>query len=235
MLAVSHPAHAARRMLDHKRISHRPIYLLPGFHPALLRVAGFAGPTVPALELDGRKVQGSRAISRALDAFRVEPRLFPEEAGQRAAVQEAERWGEEELQDVPRRLFRWATARQRPVRRWLGELAGIPAPGLIGELNAPLARRFADRSGADDERIAKDLHELPPVLDRVDRLIESGTIGSASPNAADLQIGSSLRLLMAFEQLRPVVEGRAGGALALRLFPRFPEPIPAELPVRSEG
>ena len=230
-LAVSHPALAAKRMLEHKRIPHRTVMLLPGFHPALLRFGGFSGPTVPALDLDGRKVQGSTEISRMLDDLEPEPRLFPPEPARRAAVEDAERWGEQVLQEVPRRLLRWSTATQQAVRRWLGELAGLPAPGLVGAVNAPLAWSFARRSAADDEQVRRDIDELPDLLGRVERLIDSETIGAASPNAADFQIGSSLRLFLAFEQLRPLLDGTQAGELARRLFPRFPEPVPAELPV----
>ena len=231
LLALSHPARAAQRMLQYKRIPHRLVYLLPGVHPGLLRFAGFRGATVPALELGTDKVQGSRSISRALDSFRDQPRLFPDDPEHRASVEEAERWGEEDLQEVLRRIFRWTLAHQQPVRRWLGELSGFPVPGLAGALNAPLARSFARRSGADETRVRDDIAHLPSMLDRVDRLIESGVIGSAAPNAADFQIGSSVRVLMTFSQLRPLAAGRPAGELALRLFPRYPEPIPAALPL----
>jgi glutathione S-transferase len=231
MLAVSHPAKAAQRMLQHKQIPHRLVYLLPGLHPALLRFAGFGEATVPALELGTRKVQGSRSISRFLDSVQEEPRLFPADPGLRDAVEEAERWGEEDLQETLRRIFRWSTADQQAVRRWLGERSGVPAPGVVGELNAPLARRFAKQSGADEARVRDDIAALRDMLAHVDRLIESGVVGSAAPNAADFQIGASLRVLLTFPQLRPIAENRPAGELALRLFPRYPEPIPAQLPL----
>ena len=68
-------------------------------------------------------------------------------------------------------------------------------------------------------------------LDRVDQLIAEGAIGGDQPNAVDFQIGSSVRVLMAFEDLRGGIEPRPAGALALRLFPDYPEPFPASLPV----
>lgn len=117
------------------------------------------------------------------------------------------------------------------MRRWLAELAGMPAPGLIGGLNAPLARRFALRSGANEERIRDAIAELPDMLDHVDRLIASGVIGLPDPSAADFQIGSSVRVVLAFPGLHPMAERRPARDLALRLFPRYPEPIPAALPL----
>jgi glutathione S-transferase len=233
MLAVSHPARAAQRMLEYKGVPHGRVYLLPGLHPALLRLAGFRGGTVPALDMGDNKVQGSRSISRALDEAIPEPPLFPADPEQRVSVEEAERWGEEDLQEVLRRIFRWSTAHQQRVRRWLGELSGVPAPGLVGALNAPLARGFAKLSRADEGRVVGDIAHLPHMLDHVDSLIESGVIASSAPNAADFQIGSSVRVLMAFSQLRPMAERRPAGELALRLYPSYPEPIPASLPIPS--
>ena len=234
ILATSHPARAAQRMLEHKRIAHRLVYLPPGIHPWLLRLAGFSGPTVPALELGAERIQGSRSISRRLDDLKPEPRLFPEEPKLRASVEEAERWGEDELQELVRRVFRWAAAHQQPLRRWLAETGGIPLPGLAGALNVPVARRFARLSGADEARVRADIERLPAMLEEVDRLIESRVIGSATPNAADFQIGSSVRVLMTFPQLRLPIERLAAGELARRVFPRYPEPIPVELPVTPE-
>ena len=75
-LSLSHPSHAARLMLERKRIAYELVDELPGFHPLQLRLAGFRGGTVPALRIDGRRVQGSRRISRALDELRPDPPLF---------------------------------------------------------------------------------------------------------------------------------------------------------------
>ena len=65
-LALSHPGHAARLMLERKGIAHRVVDLLPGFHPVLLRVLGFRGGTVPAMRIDGRltRALGGRETAR---------------------------------------------------------------------------------------------------------------------------------------------------------------------------
>ncbi len=229
-LSLSHPSHAARLMLERKGIEHRVVDLLPGLHPVLLRFAGFRGGTVPALRLDGRRLQSSRAISRALDQLRPEPPLFPVDAELRRRVEHAEAWGERELQPVPRRVFRWLASHDAGTRRWLARDIGMPAPSLMAALNVPVARRLARMAGADEARVRADVAALPGMLDEVDRLIADGTIGGDEPNAADFQIGTTVRVLLAFEDLRPMVEGRSAAALGERLLPRFAGPIPSALP-----
>jgi glutathione S-transferase len=230
-LALSHPSLAARKMLELKGIEHRVVYLLPGLHPLVVRGAGFRGQTVPALKLDGRRIQGSLEIARALDELAPEPPLFPRDPDRRRAVEEAERWGERELQDLPRRFMRWGVRNSNDFRRWMAaDIANMPLPGLLARANKPVAARFARVSNATDEQVRDDLERLPEMLDRVDRLVTDGTIGGEQPNAADLQILSSVRCLAAFEDLRPLVEARPAARHARRLFPDYPEPIPRVLP-----
>ena len=115
--------------------------------------------------------------------------------------------------------------------RWLaGDVLRLPAPGLAAAGYAPLARLFAGMVGATDTRVRADLAELPGKLDRVDELIAAGTIGGPEPNAADFQIGTSVRVLFAFEDLHGQIEGRPASELAMRLLPDFPGPIPPALP-----
>src|SRR5829696_797799 len=85
----SPPSHSARLMLEHKGIDHKVVWLLPGMWPALLRTRGFRSGTVPALKMNGRRVQGSVLISRALEQIKPEPALFPSDPEQRLAVEDA--------------------------------------------------------------------------------------------------------------------------------------------------
>jgi glutathione S-transferase len=230
-LSLSHPSHAARLMLERKGIEHEVKDLLPGFHPQLLRLAGFRGATVPALRIDGRRVQGSLPISRALEEIRPEPSLFSSDPNRRQEIEAAEAWGERELQPVPRRLFRWGVANLPDLRLWMArDVVRMPAPTLMARFNAPIARSFANKVGATDAQVRSDLERLSGRLDHVDGLIADRTIGGEEPNAADFQIATSVRVLLSFEDLAPLVEGRPAAGLAMRLLPRYPGPVPRFLP-----
>jgi glutathione S-transferase len=221
----SHPSHAARLMLERKGIEHRVVWLLPGIWPLLVRTRGFRGGTVPALRLDGRRIQHSRAISRALDEAYPDRPLFPLDPERRRRVEEAERWGDEVLQPVPRAIFRWCARNSQGVRERIAREAGIPAPALLAAVNKPVAWHLARKVGADGERVRRDLAELPALLDEVDRLMAEGVIGGDDPNAADFQIGTSVRALMTIEDVAPAIAGRPAAELATRLMPEYPGAI----------
>jgi glutathione S-transferase len=227
---TSHPSHAARLMLEYKGIEHRVIGLPPGTHAALLRPLGFRGATVPALKLDGRRIQGTRAIARALEAARREPPLFPADPGERTRVEEAERWGDETLQPVPRRIGNWVFAHRPAMRVRLAREIGLPLPALAGRLAWPVTWWFARKHGGRDaERVKRTVAELPALLDHVDALLGDGTLGGERRNAADFQIGTSVRLLMSIEDLAPAFEGRDAARFATELMPEYPTGVPAGL------
>ena len=224
----SSPSMAARLMLERKGIDYKRRDLISPLHKRVLKMAGFAGETVPALKLDGERIQGSRVISRALEERVPEPPLFPTDPERRAKVEEAERWGDEELQSPGRRLAWWALSKDGSgVRSFLeGSRTGLP-PSIGARTSGPFVRASARGHAADDSRAEADTRALPTLLDHVDRLIADGVIGGAEPNAADYQIAPSVRLLMAFEDLRPSIEARPAGEHALRVVPQYPGRIAA--------
>jgi glutathione S-transferase len=229
-LAPSHSSATARAMLELKGVDHRVVNIPPGIHPLVLWANGFRGYTVPALKLDGRRIQGTLVIARELERMVPDPPLFPADPEERRHVEEAEAWGEAELQDIPRRLARWVGQKQN-VRRWmLADVVHVPLPGVVAVAMKPVAMLWKRISTATDEAVRADLAALPETLGRIDGLIVDGTIGGDQPNAADLQIFSSTRLLLAFEDLRAVVEPHPAAKLARRLFPQWPEPFPCALP-----
>ena len=231
VMPVSNPSAVGAAMVRHKRIPHRVVTLMPGLHPVLVRIAGFDRHTVPALEVDGTKVQGSRQIARLLDELVPDPPLFPPDPAARARVEEAERWGEQVLQPVPRRLFRYLMLTQQSTRVWMGsEVMRLPGAAALVPFFMPAIRRLAEISHADEGRVRSTIERLPELLDRVDDLIAAGTIGGAAPNAADFQILASVRVLLEFEDLAHLLEGRPCAPAARLLFPDWAGPIPRGLP-----
>jgi glutathione S-transferase len=91
---ASHPSVTAALMLERKGIPYKRRDLVPVISKGVLRAARFPGVTVPALKLDGRRIQGSREIARELDRVQPEPPLFPANPSERAAVEEVEEWGD---------------------------------------------------------------------------------------------------------------------------------------------
>lgn len=229
VIPISHPARAAAGMMRHKRMPYRAVSFMPGLHPFLVRLAGFSRPTVPALEFAGRKVQGSREIARFLDELSPDPPLFPADA--RAAVEEAERWGERVLQPAPRRLFRYLMLTSEEARLWLArDVIHLPAGRALQYAFIPIIRQLARVSHANEAAVRATIAALPALLDRVDALIADGTIGGAEPNAADFQILASVRVLLEFEELARLLEGRPCVPAARLLFPDWEGPAPRGLP-----
>ncbi len=231
VIPASHPAMAARLMLEHKGIAYKRTDLLPVISKGALRAVGFPGQTVPALKIDGAKVQGSRQIARELERLRPEPPLFPADPEQRAAVEEAERFGDEELQHPMRQILWWALKRDKAPLRSYSEGAKIGLPiGLAMKTSAPIVALSAHFNEASDDNARAGVAALPAMLDKVDELIAAGVINGAELNAADFQIAPSIGLAMTLDDLRPAIEGRPAGALAQRVVPDYPGKTPPILP-----
>jgi glutathione S-transferase len=231
VIPASHPSIAVQLMLEHKGIPYKRTDLMPVVSKGVLRMAGFPGVTVPALKVDGDKVQGSRQIARELERLRPEPPLFPADAGKRAAVEEAERFGDEELQHPIRQLLWWGFKHHRDPLRSYSEGAKLGVPiGLAVKTGGPLVALSARFNEATDENARRALEALPGLLDRVDAYIESGVLNGEQLNVADFQIAPSLGLMMTLDDLRPAIENRPAGALAKRIVPNYPGRMPAVLP-----
>jgi glutathione S-transferase len=218
-------------MLERKGIPYKRVDLVAGVHKPLLRAARFPGTTVPALILDGRRIQGSREIARELDRVVPDPPLFPADPAQRAEVEEAERWGDEVLQPAARRVIWNLLKRDRsPVRSYLeGSRLGLPL-SVAAATAGPIIAFAARYNKADDDHVLADLNSLPGLIDHVDELIATGVIGSSEPNAAAFQIVTSLALLRTLDDVRPLFAGRPADELVVRLVPEFPGHTPPVLP-----
>jgi glutathione S-transferase len=227
-LPASHPCAAVERALQLKHVDYRRKDSIPVLH-RLEQYARFRVPTVPTITFDdGTKLTGSRAIMRALDERAPEPPLLPEDREQRAAVMRAEEWGDQVLQAIARRVV-WAALRRKPSAVMsYSEDADLPIPRPLARLSAPVFVRIGQKANhAGDLDVRADLAHLGSHLERIDAWIGEGTIGGEQANAADLQIGASVRLLSTIEDLDPHLEGRPALELALRWFPRYAGVLPA--------
>jgi glutathione S-transferase len=219
----SHPAMAARRMLELKGIPYKRVDLMPVISRAALKAMRFPSNTIPSLVMGDRKLTGSRAIAEELDRLRPDPPLYPADHDEQVAVKEAERWGEEVLQPAARRISWNVLKRDRsPLASYAaGARLGVPI-GLAVRTAAPIVAAASRMNNADDEVVRADLAALPGWLQRIDDWIAEGVLGADPPNAADLQIGASLRLMMTFDDVRPAIEERPAGEMAVRAIPDFP-------------
>ncbi len=218
----SHPCVAVERALQLKRQPYRVVERIPAVHVPQQWLR-FRKLTVPALELgNGEQIVGSRAIMRRLDQLVPEPALLPQEPLARERVLEAERWGDEVLQPAVRRLS-WVGMGRRPdAFVSYAEGSKLPIPAFASRMSVPVIGRAARwRNRADDATAAADLAALPGWLDAIDGWIADGVLGGEQPNAADLQIASSLGLLQTFADVRPLLDGRPADDLRRRTFPVY--------------
>ena len=230
VIPASHPSETAKLMLEAKGIPYKRVDLMPVVSRGILKLQRFPGITVPALKIDGRRINGSREIARVLDEIQPEPPLFPSDRKQRAKVEEAEAWGDE-FQHRIRQPIWWALKRDRsPLRSYSeGARLGIPI-GLAVKTAAPIVALDARINDSTDDNVRADLAQLPADLDRIDTWISDGVLGGDQLNAADLQIAPTLRLAMTMDDLLPFIKDRPAGKLALRAVPDFPGHAPPILP-----
>ena len=217
----SHPCAAVEAAMKLKGVDYERVDLPVPHNDEMERLYGEGRTTVPGALFDEEPVHGTRAILERLDALAPEPPLFPSDA-----VREAEAWADAEIQPLGRRLA-WGALHFRP------EYVGTFVAG--GSVLDPAGTDYAVKFGRASWRyhriscvqLAEDLAGLPAKLDRVDALIADGVLGGETPNAADLQVASTLRVLLTIGDLQPLFAGRECEALARRWFPEWPGQVPA--------
>jgi hypothetical protein len=127
-----------------------------------------------------------------------------------------------------RRLIRWGLRQHLRQRQWFADVASpLPAPSVAGLLLTPMVPVFARVAGANAAQVRDDLDRLPDLLDEVDRLIAHNVIGGEQLNAADFQIGPSIRMLLGMTDIAHLVVDRPAAKFARRVVADFPEIPPA--------
>jgi glutathione S-transferase len=226
VLPGSHPCDAVEAALAIKGIAYKRVDLLP-IVPLLAGPLLYRGTTVPGIRWGSERLVGSRAIMRRLDELAPEPPLLPPPGTEaRERVLEAERWGDEIFQSVPRRLIDAAFLRSPASIESYAADAKLPVPRAWLRPALPLtARAMALKNRASDSAARADLMALPGLLDRADDSVREGVIGGAQPNAADLQIGSTIRLLRSIGDVAPLLAGRPSERLT-EFFPPLAGSVP---------
>jgi glutathione S-transferase len=226
-LPGSHPCAAVEAALQLKSMKYKRVDLLPGGE-VLLGPLLYGGRTVPGMRIDGERLVGSRRIMRRLDELAPEPPLLPVPGSSAyAPVLEAERWGDEVFQSVPRRLIDVAFMRRPAAMESYAADAKLPLPRPLLRPALPLsARLMALKNHARDDVARTDLAALPSQLERIDGWIAQGLLGGEQPNAADLQIGSTIRILESIGDVRPLIQQHPAAQLT-RYFPPMAGEVPA--------
>jgi glutathione S-transferase len=227
VLSGSHPCAAVEVALERKRLPFKRVNLMP-MAQTLIGPLRYGGATVPGMRVDGERLVGSRTIMRRVEELAPEPALLPAPADPaRARVLEAERWGDDVLQSVPRRILDVAFLRNPATMESFASDLPLPLPSALLRPTFPLfARMMAGKNDARDETAPADIAALPGYLDQIDAWIDEGLLGGDEPNAADLQIGSSIRLLQTIADVRPLIDGHRAAALT-RYFPPMVGEVPA--------
>jgi glutathione S-transferase len=217
----SHACRAGKLMLDHKGIPYRAVTLPTGMQ-RLMPLWRFPDGTVPALAIDGRRVQRNIAIARALDQLKPDPPLFPSDQAQRQRVEEAEYWADDVFQMATRRIGLSIALHPEPAR--------VSDRGGSGRLGPMLWRHDRTRRPAmrmlcrfvfdvNPRTEAELLRELPEQLDRVDAWIGAGVLNGEQLNAADFAIAPCVALLTYRPDLRADIASRPVTAMIDRLLP----------------
>jgi glutathione S-transferase len=222
----SNPCAAVEAALALKSIDYDRVDLLPASQLLVGRIR-YGGTTVPGMRIGAERIVGSRAIMRRLDQLAPAPPLLPAPGDPAyARVLEIERWGDEVFQAVTRRLLPAAFLRHpAAMESYVGD-AKLPLPrALLRPTLPPMARLLSVKSKARDGSAHEDLAALPRQLERIDDWIAEGLIGGEQPNAADLQLGSTLRLLASLGDVRPLLASHPAAALT-----RYFGPIDGDVP-----
>lgn len=236
-IEVSHFNEKVRWALDFKGIPHRRRAPLPGLtQPIALALTRGRQRRTPVLQLDGRTIGDSTAIIAALEAYRPDRPLYPQDPAERARALALEEHFDEALGPEVRRFAWWHTLQEPSMaaralqptagatrRRALQAVVPVIAPVVRGDF--AISEQSAARAR---ERIVAAMDRLETELDGREHLVGE-TFTVADLTAATLftpvlappqRQGLPETVVPAVAELRAELEARPGGAWVAATFAR---------------
>lgn len=239
---ISHYNEKVRWALDHKRIPHRRVSLVPGLHiPAAWWVSGQTGVPILDLSGEGTALSDSTRIIAELERRWPDPPLYPADPARRERALALEEHFDEEVGDDLRRLCWAAIIDDAAFVTRISTEGACPvmqrAFGALFPLLRPLFRRDLELDAASVERSRA---RLAGHFDRLEAEIgPSGHLVGDAFTVADLTAAAIMSALVRPPQFayplpepypRPLVElreslaGRAGWSWVLETWARHRDP-----------
>ncbi len=236
-IELSHYNEKARWALDYKGIPHERRTPLPGMHRlAALGLTRGSHQRLPILELDGRRIADSTAIIAALEAYRPEPALYPDDPAELDRALALEDAFDEELGPNVRRFVWHHTLDDRDAT--VDALMTQASPGKRRFMRAvvPLARPAVKHDYTVNAAAAEEAAAvIRGFADRIEAELQpSGYLVGDRFSVADLAGAAMMTPLIApperpyapavmsrpILELREELEARPGGAWVTEMYAR---------------
>ena len=236
-IEVSHYNEKARWALDYKQIPHVRKSPLPGltnFYALWLTRGGQR--RFPVLTLDGRSIGDSTAIIAALEQYKPDPPLYPDDAADRARALELEDFFDEQLAPYIRRFVFFHTLDDDDALRDAIAPHASPARQRALRMAGPVARPMVRRDfGINPDSAARARERIVAAMDRLEReLGESDYLVGDRFSVADLTGATLFTPVLApperqyapisvtppVQKLRDELKARRGGRWVAEMFAR---------------
>ena len=236
-IELSHYSEKVRWALDYKDIPHERRVPMPGLHGirAAVLTRG-AQRRLPVLDLNGRRLWDSTAIIAALEEYRPEPPLYPDDPGERAEALAHEDWFDEHLGPDMRRLVWFHTLPDTDATAAALFTGESPARERLLRMTAPISRRAVSMDYAiTPESVEAARATLFEAMDRIEGAMgPAGYLVGDRFSVADLAGAALFTPLIApperpytpdqvppaIEELREELMARPGGEWVLDMYAR---------------
>jgi glutathione S-transferase len=219
-IEISHYNEKVRWALDYKGIDHVRKAPLPGLHGLWAAVLTRGGQRrLPVLRLDGRTIGDSTAIIEALESYKPDPPLYPEDPADRDHALQIEDYFDEKVAPAVRR-FVWHHTLD-DVDEVVDSLETTAPTGRRAQLMrklVPLMRPVVKRDYKVTEQGAEGaVVEMRAAIDLIEReLRPSGYLAGDNFSVADLTAAALLTPVLLPPERQYAPSTKAPGVLELR-------------------